>query len=241
MRRTTIGLILAGFGLTATFCVVVLLGFGFSAPQGAAVERSTDVGRWIEVARQTGAVNVVSAIYLDARLFDTLLEVLVFAVAVLGVRFYLTTRGRAEPVESIPESSVVRVAADILLPLILLVGIYVTLHGHISPGGGFSGGVIAGSGLLLAAIALGTGAVAARFSRRLLDRLEWGALLGILLVAAVPILFARAPLSNLLPPGIPGRIGSGGSILLYNMLIGVKVFIGSWVIVRHFVDHRGDI
>ncbi len=241
MRRAPIGLILAGFGLTAAFCVVVLLGFGFSAPQGAGVERSPDVDRWIEVARQTGAVNVVSAIYLDARLFDTLLEVLVFAVAVLGVRFYLTARGRAEPVESIPESSVVRVAANILLPLILLVGIYITVHGHISPGGGFSGGVIAGSGLLLAAIALGTDAVAARFSRRLSDRLEWGALLGILLVAAVPILFGRAPLSNLLPAGIPGRIGSGGSILLYNGLIGLKVFIGSWVIVRHFVDHRGDI
>ena len=241
MKRVPIGTTLAGIGLTAAFCVVVLLGFGFTAPQGADVARSVDVDRWIDVARQTGAVNIVSAIYLDARLFDTLLEVLVFAVAVLGVRFYLTARGRPEPVESIPESNVVRVAADILLPLILLVGIYVTVHGHISPGGGFSGGVIAGSGLLLAAIALGTGTVAARFGGRLLDRLEWGALIGILLVAAVPILFARDPLSNLLPPGLPGRIGSGGSILLYNGLIGVKVCIGSWVIVRHFVDHRGDI
>lgn len=241
MRRLPIGLILAGLGLTAAFCVVVLLGFGFSEPHGIDLARSAGADRWIGVARQTGAVNVVSAIYLDARLFDTLLEVLVFAVAVLGVRFYLTARGRPEPVESIPESNIVRVAADILLPLILLVGIYVTVHGHISPGGGFSGGVIGGSGLLLAAIALGTGTVAARLGHRLLDRLEWGALLGILLVAAVPILLARDPLSNLLPAGTPGRIGSGGSILLYNTLIGVKVFIGSWVIVRHFVDHRGDI
>ncbi|MGB2982676.1 MAG: MnhB domain-containing protein [Candidatus Bipolaricaulia bacterium] len=235
MRRTSVGRVIVGVLLIAAFCTVILTAFGFRG--------SRDVGteRWIDVARQTGAVNIVSSIYLGARLFDTLLEVLVFAVAVLGVHFYLTARGHPEPVESIPESRVVRVAADILLPLILLIGIYVTVHGHLSPGGGFSGGVIAGTGLLLAAIALGTSVVAARFGRLLLERIEWGALLGILVLAVAPVLFARLPMSDLLPPGRPGSLGSGGSILLYNGLIGVKVFIGSWVIVRHFVDHRGEI
>jgi len=235
VRRTPLGLVLAAILFVTGFCVLILAEFGFQGPSEPASSA------WIEAARETGAVNVVSAIYLNTRLFDTVLEVLVFAVAVLGVHFYLTTRGRPEPVESIPESSVVRIAANLLLPLILLVSIYIVLHGHISPGGGFSGGVIAGTGLLLTAIALGTRTVAARFGPHLLERLEWGALLGILLLAAIPALLARPPLSDLLPPGTPGRIASGGSILLYNGLIGVKVFIGSWVIVRHFVDHRGEI
>jgi len=235
VTSTSIRRVLVAVLLVGGFCILILTGFGFRGPGDGASDA------WINAARETGALNVVSAIYLNTRLFDTVLEVLVFAVAVLGVHFYLTARGRAEPVESIPESSVVRIAADLLLPLILLISIYIVLHGHLSPGGGFSGGVIAGTGLLLTAIALGTKTVAARFGPRLLERLEWGALLGILFLAALPALLARPPLSDLLPPGTPGRIASGGSILLYNGLIGVKVFIGSWVIVRHFVDHRGEI
>jgi len=235
VRRAPVFTILAAIVLVAGFCAVVLTGFGFREPSAG------DIDAWADVARRTGAINVVSSIYLNARLFDTLLEVLVFAVAVLGVHFYLTARGRPEPVESIPESNVVRIAADILLPPILLISIYVVLHGHLSPGGGFSGGVIAGTGLLLAAIALGTDTVTARLGPRLLDRAEWGTLLGILFLAFAPIFAGRPLLSDLLPAGTPGRLASGGSILLYNALIGAKVFVGSWVIVRHFVDHRGEI
>jgi len=235
VRRTHLLLPVIAVLLVAGFCVTVLVGFEFRGT----IEHAT--AGWIEVAERTGAINVVTAIYLNARLFDTILEVLVFAVAVLGVHFYLTTRGRPERVESIPESNVIRIAADVLLPLILLVAIYVVVHGHLSPGGGFSGGVIAGTGLLLTAIAVGTETVAARFGPRLIERLEWTALLGILVLGLVPVLVGRTPLSDLLPPGEPGRIASGGSLLLYNGLIGLKVLIGSWVIVRHFVEHRGEI
>ena len=235
MRRKQIGRTAAAVLLVGGFCAVVLIGFGFRSP----MEGMSDA--WRDVAERTGAVNVVSAIYLNARLFDTVLEVLVFAVAVLGVHFYLTARGAPEPVESIPESGVVRVAADVLLPLILLIAAYIVVHGHLSPGGGFSGGVIAGTGLLLTAIALGTETISARIRPRLIQRLELGGLLGVLVLAAAPALFSRIPLSDLFPAGTPGRLASGGSILLYNVLIGLKVFIGSWVIVRHFVDHRGEI
>lgn len=236
MKRPRLGFILAAVLLTIGFCAVAIFDFASVVEPGGA-----DVRPWIDVARQTGAINVVSAIYLNVRLLDTLLEVLVFAVAVLGVRYYLIARGRPEPLEAIPESSVIRVAANVLLPLLLLIAVFVTVHGHLSPGGGFSGGVIAGSGLLLAALAVGTGSVAGRLGGRLLTRLEWGALLGIFALALVPIALGRPPLVDLLPAGIPGRLGSGGSILVYNGLIGLKVFIGSWVIARHFVDHRGEI
>ena len=235
MRRPRLPLILTAVVLAVAFCAILIANFGFTGPA------STSVERFVGAAERAGAVNMVSAIYLNVRLFDTLLEVLVFAVAVLGVRFYLTARGRPEAVEKIPESRVVGVAADVLLPLILLVSVYVTIHGHLSPGGGFSGGVIAGSGLLLAAMVAGTDAVDRRLGGRFLGRVEWAALLGVFVLASVPVALGRTPLSDLLPAGTPGAIGSGGSILLYNMLIGLKVFIGSWVIVKHFVDHRGEI
>jgi len=238
MKRRPSRLAIAAVVLVPAFCTIALLAFGYRGPEAGAARSAVD---WVDAAVRLGTRNVVSAIYLNVRLFDTLLEVLVFSVAVLGVHFYLTARGEAEKVESIPESGVVRVAADVLMPLILLVGAYVTVYGHLSPGGGFSGGVIAATGLLLTALAIGTRAVTDRVGHRFLDRLEWVALLGILVVAVLPALLGRSPLVELLPPGTPGRLGSSGSTLLYNALIGIKVFAGSWIIVRHFVDHRGEI
>lgn len=235
MRRAPVGFVLVGVCLILAFCGAVLADFGYVGPHASSPDR------WIDAAGAIGTANVVSGIYLNVRLLDTLLEVLVFAVAVLGVRFYLIARGRPEPAEEIPESRVVRIAADVLLPLILLASIHVTVYGHLSPGGGFAGGVVAGSGLLLAALAVGTDRVASRLGGHLLARVEWAALFGIFLLATVPILFGRTPLADLLPPGTPGRVASGGSTLLYNGLIGLKVFIGSWIIARHFVDHRGEI
>jgi len=221
--------------LVAGFCSVLWLSIGYTGPG------DSDPEQWIDAARATGSANVVSAIYLNVRLFDTLLEVLVFSVAVLGVRFYLEERGRREPIDSIPESQVLRLSADLLLPLILLLGIYLTVYGHLSPGGGFSGGVAAGTGLLLAAIALGADAVAVRFHERILERVEWAILLCVLVLAGMPAAFGRVPLTDLLPPGTLGRLASGGSILPYNLLIGAKVFIGTWVMIHHFIQHRGEI
>ena len=188
-------------------------------------------------------MNLVSAIYLNYRLYDTLFEILVFSVAVLGVRFYLVGRGRdkAEAIEHIPESQVVRTSADLLFPLILLLGIYLALFGHLAPGGGFSGGVVASSGLLLCAVALGADAVAHRFHEPAFERLEWVILLAILFLAVFPIALRHVPLSDLLPQGRAGSMLSGGSILFYNVLIGLKVFIGTWVVIQYFLRHRGEI
>jgi len=221
--------------LVGLFCALAIHEFGYAGVRPQHIET------WIGVAETAGAANVVSSIYLGARLFDTILEVLVFAVAALGVRFYLTARGPREPVESIPESNVVRVGATVLLPPILLLGVYVVAHGHLSPGGGFSGGVIAASGLLLAAIALGTDRISARLRPGLLHGLEWGVLLAIIALATLPAVLSMPILSDPLPNGRMGSLDSGGSLPLYNVLIGVKIFLAGWIIAKHFVDHRGEI
>lgn len=223
--------------LVTCFCALLMMTFEYhGAREGAGslyVKRGTT---------DTGAANLVSAIYLNYRLYDTLFEILVFSTAVLGVRFYLAKRGRREEeVTRIPESQVIRTSADLLFPPILLLGIYLVLFGHISPGGGFSGGTVAGTGLLLCAIALGADVVAQRFHETALERFEWEILLAILLLALVPVLFGRLPLTDLLSHGRLGSLLSGGSILIYNALIGIKVFIGTWVIIYAFIRHRGEI
>lgn len=65
------------------------------------------------------------------------------------------------------ESIVVRTAVRILVPLIQLTGLYVFAHGHISPGGGFQGGCIFASSLILMAISLGMDEVRRRLGKRL--------------------------------------------------------------------------
>lgn len=193
-----------------------------------------------DAAGETGAANLVAGVYLNYRLYDTLFEVLVFAVAVIGVRYYLVGQkeGAAPP---IPESPVVRTAADLLFSPLLLIGVYLVLFGHLSPGGGFAGGVVGGSGLLLCAIGLGGEVIARRFHETALERTEWLILAGFLLLLLVPVLFGAAPGTDLLPQGTVGNPVSGGTIVIYNILIGAKVFIGTWVVIYYFTRHRGEV
>ncbi len=147
MRRPQPFMRITALVLVTCFCALLMMTFEYhGAREGAGslyIKRGTT---------DTGAANLVSAIYLNYRLYDTLFEILVFSTAVLGVRFYLAKRGRREEeVTRIPESQVIRTSADLLFPPILLLGIYLVLFGHISPGGGFSGGTVAGTGLLLCA------------------------------------------------------------------------------------------
>ena len=189
---------------------------------------------------ETGASNRVAGIYLNYRLLDTLLEVLVFSVAVLGVRHYLQqSEGMSLP--ALSESEVVQTAVSFLSPLALLLCAFFAIFGHISPGGGFAAGVIAASGLLYVAIAHGMQATETRLNPWKLALVEKAILLLLLTFILVPVAFGRIPLSDLLPKGTPGQLLSGGSILIYNILIAVKVFTGAWLVIAAFAQHRGEL
>lgn len=223
--------------IVCTVCVVlvVLLAFHSAGPETAPY--ATYVERSVE---ETGATNRVASIYLNYRLYDSLLEILVFFVAVLGVRFYLGARERPD-VPPLAESEVVRTSAALLFPLAVLLGVYLAVLGQISPGGGFGAGVIAASGLLLTSIALGIDAIDRRIRRNAIERIERGALLVFLLLMLLPLPLGHPAFTDLLPKGSPGAVLSGGSIPLYNVLIALKVVTGSWLILRSFVRHRGEV
>ncbi len=188
----------------------------------------------------TGASNRVAGIALNDRLFDTLLEVLVFSVAVLGVRHYLSQSVRME-LPDLSESAVVQTAVLFLAPLALLLGAYFVVFGHISRGGGFAAGVTAASGLLYVAIAQGMGVTEARLRPRRMAAVEKAILLILLAWMLAPAVVGQLPLTDLLPKGIPGQFLSAGSILPYNILIGIKVFLGAWVVIAAFAQHRGEL
>jgi len=235
MRRTVI--IVLALALVSGFCALLLLTSGYDGARGSTGNPYLSAG-----ASETGAVNLVSGIYLNYRLYDSLFELLIFSIAVLGVRFYLNADESKKPsVVKIAESPVVRISADLLFGPIIMIGLYLIVFGHLSPGGGFSGGAVGGSGLLLCAAALGAEVVARRFHEQIIEQIEWGILLVILMFVIAPVLLGRMPLTDLLPPGQEGTLLSGGTIPVHNVLIGIKVFIGTWVIIYSFIRHRGEI
>lgn len=180
---------------------------------------------WAETARAHGAANGVAAIVLGSRLYDTLLEALVFALAMVGVRYTLRPLGRW-PRPAVPERGVVREVADILLPVVIVFAAYLAASGHLGPGGGFPAGAIAGSGLLLLAMAKGIERLSRELHEGALELAEYGAIAALI---AVGIL------------GLPLGLRGSGLLVLFNFLIGVEVTVGTWVVLHYFGSHRGEI
>ena len=222
-------------GIIVAFAGLVALTYVTSAPDPA--DSQQYLARPLE---ETGASNRVAGIYLNYRLLDTLLEILVFSVAVLGVRHYLQKSDDID-LPDLSESAVVQTAVSFLAPLALLLCMFFAIFGHISPGGGFAAGVIAASALLYVAIAYGMKATEARWSPGRLAFIEKAILLSLLVFILVPATIGRTPLTDLLPKGTPGQLFSSGSILIYNVLIAAKVFIGSWLVIAAFAQHRGEL
>ncbi|TVR97788.1 MAG: sodium:proton antiporter [Rhodospirillales bacterium] len=102
---------------------------------------------------QTGATNPVTAVLLDFRGYDTFLEVGVLLVAAIGV---LALAGRETQVEAVPPAArtlVHGVLLRLLLPLMVLVGLWMLWAGTSQPGGAFQAGAVLGAALILMALA----------------------------------------------------------------------------------------
>ena len=112
---------------------------------------------------ETGSANMVTSIVVNYRSFDTLGEVTVLFISATGVGLLLGG-GRKRVGSAISVSPVVKIASRVIAPLLMVLGIYVFVHGHLTPGGGFPGGAIIAAGFLLLKNFLPTGVVGELFS-----------------------------------------------------------------------------
>ena len=110
-----------------------------------------------------------------------------------------------------------------LTPFVMIYGIYILFNGHISPGGGFSGGTILGAGLVLCSVAFGSEKVRRFFSYNICMRFACSALAFYTLIKAYAFIVGAAGGSTGIPLGTPGDIFSGGKILPLNISIGIVV------------------
>lgn len=174
-------------------------------------------------AKEVGAANIVAAIIVTYRGLDTLGEitVLFLTAAIVGLVLAQGKHKQTNANKDIPPSGELLVTGNrLLFPLILLLGAYVFVNGHLTPGGGFQGGAILASGVLLLLLA----DPLRHFGHRLLTILE--SLSGFLFVAigVLGILLAGGFLDNrILPLGTLGDMFSAGAIPVIYTLVGLKV------------------
>lgn len=188
--------------------------------------------RYIENGLQeTGAVNIVTGMILDYRAFDTLGESHVLFIATCTVLILLRLDGKkysglGETNDRIyePKNDVIlQTAARILVPPIVIFGIYVILGGHLGPGGGFSGGAIIGAGLILYLNAFGFAKTEKFFTASTYKKLSFTALACYSLSKCYSFYTGANHIESVIPLGTPGAILSSGLILILNICVGIVV------------------
>ena len=189
--------------------------------------------RYIEKGLQeTGAVNIVTGMILDYRAFDTLGESHVLFIATCTVLILLRKDGNKsaqgqDPDEEIsyePKNDpILQTVAKILIPPIVIFGIYVILGGHLGPGGGFSGGAIIGAGLILYVNAFGFEKTERFFKEKTYKILSVCALGCYCLAKSYSFYTGANHIESIIPLGTPGAILSSGLILILNICVGIVV------------------
>lgn len=118
---------------------------------------------------------------------------------------------------------IIKTIVRIIVGTILLYGIYIILHGHLSPGGGFGGGVVLALGLLSVLLAYGRDEALKWLRLESLRKLEYASPLLFLGVGLLGTVWGGAFLANVLSKGKLFDLLSSGIILPLNIVIGAKV------------------
>jgi multicomponent Na+:H+ antiporter subunit B len=147
-------------------------------------------------------------------------------------------------------SKIVRTVANQLILFVLVFGLYVIAHGHLTPGGGFQGGAVIVSGVVMLLVAFSSLDLKKSLRERVLSIMESaGALIfAILGFAGLGTVFfynflVGSPVFGRIPPSGPnaGDFWTGGFIPLMNFAVGLKVMAGlSAVVLAIALFARGE-
>jgi multicomponent Na+:H+ antiporter subunit B len=228
----------AGLLVLVTLGLLGLPGFGnYPGPYGDLVNRQAPEERQVQ--------NAVSAVVFDYRALDTLGEEFILFGAVSGL--VLLLRGRqgeqigAAPLPPddralTPRSEAIHLIGFGAVGALVLFGIYIVLHGHLSPGGGFQGGAMTGTALLMVYLATDYVTYRRTILKPASEFLESLGGAGYVLVGIASLLAGGAFLQNFLPFGTRGHFFSGGTIPLINFAVGLEVAGGFGVLFSEFLE-----
>jgi multicomponent Na+:H+ antiporter subunit B len=195
---------------------------------------------------QRHTTHPVAAVNFDYRGFDTIGEEFILFASVIGVSALLRVQRREHELPSPPEDaaghpapeiadSVAVICMGLVAPFVLL-GLYIVVHGHLTPGGGFQGGVILAAALLMVYLAGRYVTFRQLSPKGLIDAGEGLGAGGFVLVGFAGMVAGAAFLENILPLGQTGKVFSAGTLPVINVLVGLGVGMGVLLVIWEFLE-----
>jgi len=184
------------------------------------------------VVRDCGVPNAVSGIIFRNRLYDTIFEVVVFTIAIMGAKFLLSNERPSCAIYRFTDQGSI-VLARFGATIAALVGIELAIRGHLSPGGGFAAGVAGGTAIGLVAITSSSEWMEGLYQRWHAATWEKVSVLVFIVLSVITLVGYE------LPHGRLGELLSGGILPILNILVAVKVALGSWAAILIFIRYRG--
>lgn len=139
-------------------------------------------------------------------------------------------------------SIIVKTVTRIMSGVIFIYGIYIILHGHLTPGGGFAGGAIVAGALMLLVLAFGNDVLNLKLKETGSSMFESISLLVFITIALLGFgLGINVFFNNYLPKGTLGELISAGTIPLYNIAIGVEVAAALFTIFLALIIFKEEV
>lgn len=182
------------------------------------------------VVQEAHVPNAVTGILLRNRLYDTIFEVFVFTLAVLGVQYYFSQHDTQDDIVHLTDPTMV-ILARIGAMVSALVFLELAIRGHLAPGGGFAAGVAGGTAVGLVTLTSDPHELHERHLRWHIGSVEKWLVLLLVVIGGLCLLVPGLHMMN--------HPFNTMAIPLMNVLIASKVAIGSWTIVLLFIRHRG--
>jgi multicomponent Na+:H+ antiporter subunit B len=182
----------------------------------------------------TQSANAVTSVVTYFRGLDTLGEVTILFLSIFGVGIGIQRSERMHTILHY-DNPLLKMGARVLFPIILLFGIYIILHGHLGPGGGFQGGVVIASAFLLMFLAEGD---AYELDHKILTLFEALSGAGLVVVGMLGVGLGGLFLSNPLPLGKLGTLCSSGLLPIIYLFVGLKVAAEITVLIEYFIRTR---
>jgi len=188
------------------------------------------------------ATDTVNAINYDYRGFDTLGEEFILFASVLGVLLLFRPGGREDKSkkrvqleDALPVSDTLRVGMQAMAATMIVFGVYIAVHGQLTPGGGFQGGVILATVPLVVYLSGNVKTFEAIVSNPLTTLAECGGAGGYGIIGLLALLGGAHFLTNFVPLGKTGDVFSSGTIAVISVTVGIEVAGGFLVLMQSYL------
>ena len=136
---------------------------------------------------------------------------------------------------------IVKKTTQLIAGMTFMYGIYVIVHGHLTPGGGFAGGVVIAGSMILVTLAYGSDFMKLVREESESTIVENLAIIMVILIATAGLLLGtKVFFNNFLPKGEVGNLISAGVLPLYNLCVGTEVAASIFVIFLSLVIFKEE-